>query len=73
MFRTNLLARSANGRIVLIRDDADLVHQADLLLVVARQCLAGGIDVWEETKHGFSRNRLGRGGGGGCRHCCLCV
>lgn len=68
-FRTNLLARSANGHIVLVSDDADLVHQSDLLLIVAGQCLAGGIDVWEKTKHGLSRNRLRRGGGNGCRHC----
>lgn len=72
MFRTNLLAGSANGEIVLVSDDADFVHESNLLLIVAGQRLAGGIDVWEETKHGFSRNGLGRGGGGGggCRHGC---
>lgn len=69
--RTNLLAGRANGRIVLVRHDADLVHQADLLLIVARQRLAGGVDVWEETQNGFRRNRLRQRRGGGCRHGCV--
>lgn len=71
--RTNLLACGANGRIVLVRYDADFVHQTDLLLIVARERLAGGVDVGEETKDGLSRNRLRRCGGGCCccRHGCL--
>lgn len=69
--RTNLLACGADWRIVLVCYDADFVHQADLLLIVARERLAGGVDVGEETQDGLSGNGLRRCGGGCCRHGCL--
>ena len=36
---TDLLASRANWLVVLIKDNADLIHETDLLLVVTRQRL----------------------------------
>lgn len=60
--RTNLLACSANWLVVLVEDDADLVHQADLLLIVTGQGLGAGVNVGEETEHSLSRDGLGSDG-----------
>lgn len=47
---TDLLAEIANWLVVLIEDDADLVHEADLLLIVPLQRCARGVDVGEESQ-----------------------
>lgn len=52
---TDLLAGSADGLVIFVQDNADLVHEADLLLIVTVELRgAGGIDVGEEVE-----NRLG--------------
>lgn len=66
-FHTDLLAGLANGQVVLVGDDAHLIHEADLLLIVAIQRLRAGVDVGEETQHGLGRDGLRLGRGGGCR------
>jgi len=60
MLHTKLLAGGANGLIIVIEDDAHLVHQADLLLIVTLERIAPRIDVGEEAE-----DRLGRDGLGG--------
>lgn len=75
--RTELLAGLADGHVVLVEDDADLVHQTDLLLIMAGEGLGGGVNVGEETEDGIGGDGLSRGGGGGggCRggrHGCRC-
>lgn len=66
---TDLFASSADGQVVLVQDDADLVHQADLFLVVAGQRFRGGIDVGEQTQHVLSRDGLRQSCSSGSRHC----
>lgn len=68
---TDLLAGLANGQIILIENNADLVHQTDLLLIVAfeRGIGGGAIDLGEEAQDVGGRDRLGCCDGGGGRHC----
>jgi hypothetical protein len=68
--RTDLLASCANWVVVFVEDNADFVHKTDLLLIVTRERIGAGVNIREETKHRFSRDRLGSSGG--CsRHCDL--
>ena len=62
---TQLLAGLANGHIIVICNNAHLVHQSDLLGIVATQSLGGGVDVWEESENILRRDRLGFGDGSG--------
>lgn len=67
--RTDLLAGSADGLIIFVQDNTDLVHEADLLLIVTFELRgAGGIDVGEEAEDRLGSNcrglrRLGHGRG----------
>lgn len=80
--RTNFLGRAADGHVVLVEHDAVLVHEADLLLVVAGQVgVAGavgslaraatdhaGVNIaTEQTEDIVSRDGRGREGCGGRR------
>lgn len=66
--RTDLLASCANWVVVFVEDNADFVHETNLLLIVTRKRIGAGVNIREKTKHRFSRDRLGSGGG--CsRHC----
>jgi len=59
---TDLLAEIANWLVVLIEDDADLVHEADLLLIVPLQRCARGVDIGEESQNALRGDGLcGRG------------
>ncbi len=64
---TDLLAGLPDRHVVLVRDDAHLVHQPDLLLVVALERIAARVDVGEEAQDGLGRDglraRRRRGGG----------
>ena len=65
---TQLLAGGSNWQVILVGNDADLIHEADLLLIVAVQGIAAGVDIGEQPQDSFRRNRL-RDGLGGCgRH-----
>lgn len=55
---TDLLAGLADRRVVLIEDNAHLVHQADLLLVVAAKGLGPGVDVGEQPEDVVRRDAL---------------
>lgn len=59
---TDFLAEVSNWLVVLVEDDADLVHEADLLLIVPLKCGAGGIDVREESEDVVRRDGLNLGG-----------
>ena len=61
--RTDLLAGLSDGKVVLVGDNAHLVHETDLLLVVAGESIAAGVDVGEQAEHVLGRDGLGRGGG----------
>lgn len=48
--RTNFLAGCANRLVIVVQNDAHLVHEADLLCIVAIKLGgAGGVDVREEA------------------------
>lgn len=61
---TDLLAEVSNWFIVLVQDDADLVHEADLLLIVPLKCGTGGIDIGEEAEDVVCRDGFDLGGRG---------
>lgn len=68
---TKFLAGPANGNVIVVGDNADFIHQTNLLLVVALEDIVwrgggGCVDLREQTKDVLGRNGLG-GGGGGCR------
>ena len=72
------LAGTADWHVVRVEDDTDLVHEPDLLLIVACQVVArgrcgrraagwfgadeAGRDAWEETCYILGGDRLGSGG-----------
>jgi hypothetical protein len=65
----DLLAGVTDGQVILIDDNADLIHEADLLLIVAGKSLGAGVDVGEQTQHVLGRDGLRRlGDGCGGRH-----
>lgn len=70
--RTNFLAGCANSLVIVVQNNAHLVHEADLLRIVTIELGgAGGVDVWEETKDRVSSKRRGLRGlkhGCSCRH-----
>ena len=69
MRRTDLLAGGANGHVIVISDDANLVHKANLLGIVASERIATGVDIGEQTKHVLGRDyRLSLGDGRCGRH-----
>ncbi len=55
---TNLLAEVSNGLVILIEDNADLIHQSNLFFIVTVKLCGARIDVWEKSQNAFSRNRL---------------
>jgi hypothetical protein len=70
---TRLLACTADGLVICVQDDADFVHQANLLLIVPLEIPAiagrlcgggkhgasqGGIDVRKQRRHVLCRDRL---------------
>lgn len=71
---TSFLASSPNWDIVLVKDNADFVHQSDLFLIISRKVVFaaawagssnyGGIDFWEKTQ-----DILGGDGGGRLGNC----
>lgn len=83
--RTDFLARASDWLVIFIQDDADFVHEADLLFIVAfevvvlgsRCCCGGGqmsVYLGKQAQNVVSSNclRLGGGGGGSCAHGCDC-
>lgn len=57
---TDLLARGPDCLVVFVEDDADLVHEPDLLLIVTVELRGtGGIDVGEEAQDGLSSDCRG--------------
>lgn len=77
--RTNFLAGAANGEVVVVEDNADLVHETDLLLIIADEIVvvggrsgAGqrGVDLGKQAEDIFGRDlwRLSDSGGGGSAH-----
>lgn len=57
---TDLLAGGTNGLVVLVQDDAHLIHESNLLLIVTVELRgAGGVDIGEETKDVFGRDGCG--------------
>lgn len=81
--RTDFLARASNWLVIFIQDDADLVHQADLLFIVAfevvvlgsRCCCGGGqtsVYLGKQAQNVVSSDCLRLGGGGSCAHGCDC-
>lgn len=67
--RTNLLAGLADGHVILVGNNADLIHQSDLLLIMTGESFRAGVDIGEEPQHVLrcDRGLLRRGGGSG-RH-----
>jgi hypothetical protein len=66
--RTNFLAGATNGEIVLVKDNANLVHEADLFLIVAVEVVVvcgrsgigqGGVDLREKAEDVFGGDGLG--------------
>lgn len=55
---TELLASLANRQIIVIGNNADLIHQANLLLIVAGKRLGTGVDVWKEAEEGIDGHGL---------------
>lgn len=68
---TDLLAEVADWLVVLVEDNADLVHEANLLLVVPLHGRAGGVNVREQAQNAVCGDRLSRSSGGRVRgsHC----
>jgi hypothetical protein len=75
----HLLAGTADRHIILVQNDADLVHQPDLLFIISRKvivlgrrvlCLRSelGVDLGEEAKDVARVIRLGLRYGGGGAH-----
>lgn len=62
--RTELLAGGPDGQVILVGDDANLIHQADLLLIVALEGFPPRVDVREEAEDVLGRDgrRARRGG-----------
>jgi hypothetical protein len=46
---TNLLAEVSDRFVILVEDNAHLVHQSNLLLVVAIQFCRAGVDIGEKA------------------------
>ena len=76
---TGFLAGAADGFVVAVEDNTDLVHEPDLLLVVALELIVRGwdavgggevgVDVGEEADYVVGCDGLGLGGGGcSCTH-----
>jgi hypothetical protein len=74
---TSFLASTANWNIILVKDNADFVHQPDLFLIVACEVVFvatwagssnyGGVDLGEKAEDIFGSDggsRLGNGGRG---------
>src|SRR5689334_22828176 len=64
---TELLAGSANWNVVLVEDNANLVHQPDLLLIVTVQGLTSRVNIGEQPQNRFGRYACSSGCWG--RHC----
>lgn len=47
---TDLLAQVPNRLVILVKDDADLVHEPDLLLIVAIQFCGASVDIGEQLQ-----------------------
>ena len=61
---TYLLAEVADRLVILVEHNADLVHQPNLLSIVAVERGRAGVDVGEESQDILRRDGLG--GGEGC-------
>lgn len=57
-FPTYLLAEVADRFVILIEDNTDLVHQSDLLCIVAIEGSRARVDVGEESQDVLSRDGL---------------
>lgn len=78
--RTNFLAGATNGEIILVENDADLIHETNLLLVVAHEVVVlsgrsgagqGGVDLGKQAQDIFGGDLGRRGsdsGGSGSAH-----
>ncbi len=65
---TYLLAKVSNGLVILIQDNAHLVHQPNLLFIMTVELCRARIDIWEKSQNAFSRDRLNLGDGRSGRH-----
>jgi hypothetical protein len=77
--RTNFFAGATDGEIVLVENNTDLVHEADLLFIVAVEVIVaggrsgigqGGVDLREKAEDilGSDGLRLCDGSGGSSGH-----
>ena len=64
---TDLLAEVADWLVVLVEDNADLVHEANLLLIVPLHGGARGVDVREQAQNAVCGDWLSRSSGGRVR------
>lgn len=60
--RTYLLAEVSNWLVIFVEDNADLVHQPNLLFIVTIERCRAGVDVWEEAQNILSCDGLQLGG-----------
>lgn len=82
--RTNFLARAANGVVVLVKHDADFVHEPYLLFIIAGEVIMlvmsamrppeTGIHFWDDADDVAGVKGVGLGDGradccGCCAHC----
>ena len=68
---TYLLAEVADWQVILVNDNADLIHQPYLFVIVTSQRVRARVDVWEKSQDFLScnwRSILAEGGGLSCRH-----
>jgi hypothetical protein len=65
---TNLLAEVSDRLVIFVEDNAHLVHQSNLLFIVAIQFRGAGVDIGEEAQNTLGCNGLSPSNGSGCRH-----
>jgi hypothetical protein len=65
---TNLLAEVSDRFVIFVEDNAHLVHQSNLFLIVAIQFRGAGVDVGEEAQNTLGCNGLSQSSGRSYRH-----
>ena len=66
---TNLLAEVSDRLVILVEDNAHLVHQSNLFFIVTIELCGAGIDVGEESQNALGRDGLGLSDCSSGRHC----
>ena len=66
---TYLLAEISNRLVILVKNNADLIHQPDLFFVILTfQPARAGVNIWEKSQDALSRDGLSLSGGSSRRH-----